>query len=767
MDLLNLLVPGTVSESPPVLGAMGLMDLLVPENPDGEILFNLSSEIENDGEEAEAEDVASEDLYQPKKKRMFLSASERLSNRVDPELVLSEFLKFNCPLKCPSGGKCLTSGLVTIDSTTQCRTDNMNRTTMQAVKEYAFGRVIGFRVIEEETSFTIRSFSGHEICINAFSFEEGIPLSTVYSIVRDVRQGVVARDPNHGGSRVKGAWAGMESPARMAVMAWFKTQKETADRQPNTWNKKGGGVLYIIEAQRKKDWYRLYRENQFDAGAMSLASIATYSVWRNIHRRHFPELRYRQLKLVDSKNSIKADLRHLRRIGVTQNHAQRLLLTQLSASFDDSNRIERLFYWEFRESAVLLRDIKLSFITDGADQELYYAPRYVGMAHQRDNFKAKLVGTIVHGRKVIIHIIAPHVPTGANLTCTLVDDCLGEIAKSGPLPIEARFQVDGASENWCSVVFAHFELMVAHSVFQRVSVVRNPVGSTHEDIDAFFALLKEVMAFADVLTWEDLIQAIRDATSGYKIEVVIKIVDVVGDYMGLYAPHIDARFSGYGASQYQRGYHVFTAEAMPLDAGNSDVRGSGGGAAVYAYEADDDDDDEGPGGAAAGVVVASSSSGMAAAAASRSGMAAAAASSSSSSRSGTAAAAASRSGTAGLVVASSSSCAVAGAVSASAGGAQVGGADFRQSSSSSSSHLKRQREGSEIDGGGGGGDSAGISSGSGGQCHQQLTGAAVAAGNNVWVRLKNDGKISLYRGVVMWEIKVSRSFSLYIQNSSY
>ena len=385
-------------------------------------------------------------------------------------------------------------------------------------------------------------------------------------------------------------------------MAWFKTQKQTADRQPNTWNKKGGGVLYIIEAQRKKDWYELFRSNQVDAGVPSLGSIATYPVWRGIHRRYFPELRYRRLKLVDSKNSIKADLRYLRCIEVTQNHSLRLLLTQLCASFDDGNRIERLFYWEFRESAVLLPHIKLCFITDGADQTLYYAPRFVGMVHQRDCFKAKLVGTIVHGRKVVVHIIPPHVPTGANLTCTLVDDVLGEVAKSGPLPLEARFQVDGASENWSSVVFAHFELMVARAVFHRVTVVRNQVGYTHEDIDAFFALLKEVMVYTDVLTWADFEQAIRDATAGYKFEVVIKIVDVVGDYAGLYATPIDPRFSGYGASQYQRGYHVFSAEALPHNAGSSDVHVSSGGAAVYAYEAGDDGDDDGSGGEAVSAV---------------------------------------------------------------------------------------------------------------------------------------------------------------------
>ena len=40
-----------------------------------------------------------------------------------------------------------------------------------------------------------------------------------------------------------------------------------------------------------------------------------------------------------------------------------------------------------------------------------------------------------------------------------------------------------------------------------------------------------------------MLQVLRDATVGYKTEVLIKIVDVVGDYAGLYAPHIDPHFS--------------------------------------------------------------------------------------------------------------------------------------------------------------------------------------------------------------------------------
>ena len=45
---------------------------------------------------------------------------------------------------------------------------------------------------------------------------------------------------------------------------------------------------------------------------------------------------------------------------------------------------------------------------------------------------------------------------------------------------------------------------------------RNTVGFTHDDIDAFFALLKGALEAIDVLSYEEFCDAIRKATETFK-----------------------------------------------------------------------------------------------------------------------------------------------------------------------------------------------------------------------------------------------------------
>jgi hypothetical protein len=61
-------------------------------------------------------------------------------------------------------------------------------------------------------------------------------------------------------------------------------------------------------------------------------------------KNHFPELRFRKVKLVDSKDVVKAELRHLRRLENAQSHSERRRFTQLVVMCDESSRIERMFY---------------------------------------------------------------------------------------------------------------------------------------------------------------------------------------------------------------------------------------------------------------------------------------------------------------------------------------------------------------------------------------------------------------------------------------
>ena len=56
-------------------------------------------------------------------------------------------------------------------------------------------------------------------------------------------------------------------------------------------------------------------------------------------------------------------------------------------------------------------------------------------------------------------------------------------------------------------------------------VIRNPVGQTHEDIDAIFALIRKECHNKDITTVAAFKRLVEDAFSTYSLPVVI--VDVV------------------------------------------------------------------------------------------------------------------------------------------------------------------------------------------------------------------------------------------------
>ena len=63
------------------------------------------------------------------------------------------------------------------------------------------------------------------------------------------------------------------------------------------------------------------------------------------------------------------------------------------------------------------------------------------------------------------------------------------IAKDEPdfLPPNGRIQLDGVGTNWGKTTFAHLTDLVDDGLADELLCARNPVGNTHEDIDAIFA----------------------------------------------------------------------------------------------------------------------------------------------------------------------------------------------------------------------------------------------------------------------------------------
>ena len=141
-----------------------------------------------------------------------------------------------------------------------------------------------------------------------FSLRTGLPASFLYARMRDVRMGMMADDGNLGGLRIKGEFTGAESetsPKVMAAMGWFR------------------GLVLELEPMPNSDLHELdhieigvlFKECLMDLSAAGCdeKDLPSQTLWRNVWQHHFPKLRRRVHRAVDSKDKVRAELRRLLR----------------------------------------------------------------------------------------------------------------------------------------------------------------------------------------------------------------------------------------------------------------------------------------------------------------------------------------------------------------------------------------------------------------------------------------------------------------------
>mgnify|MGYP007117150631 FL=1 len=162
----------------------------------------------------------------------------------------------------------------------------------------------------------------------------------------------------------------------------------------------------------------------------------------------------------------------------------------------------------------------------------------------------------------------PHVKDDANLNMHCLDtslEVLETVREGKGLPPyctpQFRGQWDGVSTNWGSVSFAHIERLHNERILgSTTDVRRNKVGSTHEDVDGLFAIIKAYVKNKEIMTPQELKAAILEAFRTYKLPVFVLFVDATFDYKAHYEGegHIDKKLGGYGYSHMTDGYHCLT-----------------------------------------------------------------------------------------------------------------------------------------------------------------------------------------------------------------
>ena len=99
-------------------------------------------------------------------------------------------------------------------------------------------------------------------------------------------------------------------------------------------------------------------------------------------------------------------------------------------------------------------------------RSMYICPRLIGHTASGHYLQVKLVGNLIHGHALVLHMVYPQVADDANLMCHCMDSSIEVLktvrsAKGQPeyLPTNWRSQLDGVSTNWGSTSFAHHEYL--------------------------------------------------------------------------------------------------------------------------------------------------------------------------------------------------------------------------------------------------------------------------------------------------------------------
>jgi hypothetical protein len=97
-------------------------------------------------------------------------------------------------------------------------------------------------------------------------------------------------------------------------------------------------------------------------------------------------------------------------------------------------------------------------------------------------------------------------------------------------------QVDGGAENANKYVLGFCELIVCKRMARDLYFTRLPVGHTHEDIDACFAVIWRTFRTNPCLSMQQYRKDIEDQFKSTRLSVTWKDVYIVPDYRSMILP---------------------------------------------------------------------------------------------------------------------------------------------------------------------------------------------------------------------------------------
>jgi hypothetical protein len=110
-------------------------------------------------------------------------------------------------------------------------------------------------------------------------------------------------------------------------------------------------------------------------------------------------------------------------------------------------------------------------------------------------------------------------------------------------------QIDGGSENANIITLVICFMLVLKGIALKVVLTRLLPGHTHEDIDALFALIWNLLRDKHCLSPDEFVAILKKALESKHV-VDVEDIFAVPDYEEFFAPHIDAHFGRFAKQEW-------------------------------------------------------------------------------------------------------------------------------------------------------------------------------------------------------------------------
>lgn len=212
------------------------------------------------------------------------------------------------------------------------------------------------------------------------------------------------------------------------------------------------------------------------------------------------------------------------------------------------------------------RPTVMSLIIDGMDQNHCKCPYLGSQSTFSHPLSQHIIGVKEHGVGLTLFRHFNNVSKSADVTIYCILRKLEDFfERHGYYPEKLYVQADGGSENANKYLLAMLELLVVKRICRDVYFTRLPVGHTHEDIDAAFAVIWSCFGSEPCETLEGYKSRIEKAFAATSLHAHFEDIMIVPDYQSILEDCIISGFARMHKEEHtQLQWHFYAVAVDPM-----------------------------------------------------------------------------------------------------------------------------------------------------------------------------------------------------------